>query len=109
MHSQPDLMRCGCEQHFELPNPAVLGGILKGFLQDTEETKCNFLRQFFGNIPGVKGDLDILLPRKLSAKALARRYESQVFQLRRVQTVGQGLDVDPEIRNPFLDLLEATA
>src|SRR6516162_419623 len=109
MHTQLNLIRSSLEQHFEPPNPTVLGSILKGFLQDAEQTECSFLRQFFWNILGVKIDLDILLPCKLSAKALARRCESQVFEFRRVQTVGQGLDVDPEIRNVFLDLLEATA
>src|SRR5215472_2994068 len=109
MHTQLDLIRYSFERHFELPHTAVLNSILESFLQDAEETQCNFLRQSFRNILGVKIDLDILLPRKLSAKALGRRYESQVFQFRRVQTVGQGLDIVPEIRNEFTGLSHATA
>jgi hypothetical protein len=62
MHTQVDLIRCSFEQHFELPNSAMLHRILEGFLQDAEETQCNFLRQFFRNTLGVKIDLDILLP-----------------------------------------------
>ena len=61
IHTQLDLIGCNLEQHFELPNPTVLGSILEGFLQDPEETECNFLRQFFRNILGVKIDLDTLL------------------------------------------------
>ena len=73
--SKPAPVSCSFEQHFELPSPTVLGRILKGFLQDTEQTECSFLRQIFRNVLGVKIDLDILLPRKLFAKALARRRE----------------------------------
>ena len=62
MHTQLDLIRCSFEQHFELPSPTVLNGILEGFLQDAEETECSFWRQFFGNILGVKINLHILLP-----------------------------------------------
>src|SRR5215467_7113926 len=97
MYTQLDLIRCSFEQHFELPNTTVLNGILEGFLQDAEETECHLFGQAFRNILGVKRNLDILPGGKLSAEALARGDESQVFEFRRVQTVGQGLDVDPEI------------
>src|SRR5215469_120345 len=109
MHTQLDLIRCGFERHLELLHATVLNGIQEGFLQDPEETECNFLRHVLWNIVRLKANLDLLLRCKLSAKALGRRYESQVFQFRRVQTMRQGLDVVPEIRNEFTGLSHATA
>src|SRR5215469_14943158 len=109
MYTQLNLIRCGVEQYLDLPHTAMFHGILEGFLQDAEETQRNFLGQAPRDILGMEIDLDILLPGKLSAKAPARRYESQVFQLRRVQTVRQSLDIAAELRNASTGLPHATA
>ena len=44
---------------------------------------------------------DIALLGQFTAEALGRRRKSQVFQLRRMQTMGQSLNVFPKVNQPL--------
>jgi len=92
-HSQLNLVRFSTERYFEMSCTAMLGRILQGFLQDAVEAKGDFLWQFGRDARTLKIDLHFLPVRKLFAKTGGSRRESQVFQLRRVQPVRQGVNI----------------
>ena len=79
MHADLHLVRCGLEQHFEFPCAAVLDRILQRFLQNSEQTKLNFLRQL-RDITGLEVDLEIVPLREFSAIPRRRFHKSQILQ-----------------------------
>src|SRR5213593_3446002 len=70
----------------------MLGGILQGFLQNTEETQCDLLWQFFRDVFGVKVNLHTVPFGVLPAKAGRRRCEPQKPQLGGVQAMCESLN-----------------
>ena len=65
----------------------MLDRILEGFLQNTEQTKGDLLRQFFRDIFGVELNLHMLPIGEFPAKTSCRRCETQVVQLRGMELV----------------------
>ena len=68
-HRQHDLTRSTAEGRLEVPRTAVLGRILQGFLQNTEQTNGDLFRQICRDVLGVKINLHSLLVGEFSAKA----------------------------------------
>ena len=109
MHSQLDLIRYRVEGYFELVHAAVFHRVVKGFLQNTEEAQRDVIRKVFAQAVTAKINLDVLPLGKLSAKAGSGRFESEVFELRRMQAVRKSLDVILQLGNLFAGLVEASA
>src|SRR5580765_2247965 len=88
-----NLIRRPPQSHFEVPCPAVFCRIANCFLQDPEQAQGKIRRQQAWQILGREVNFHLLLLAELLAKASHGRGYAQIFQLRRVQLVRQGLDV----------------
>src|ERR1700757_52615 len=84
--------------HCKVPRPAVLYRVSKGFLQHSEKAKRGLRWQSVWHIVALEVSLHILLCPELLAQAFHGGRYTQIFQLRRVQLMRQGLDIDCNLR-----------
>ena len=84
MQSQFDCIGCTGERHFELVYTTVFQGVVNSFLQNTEKAEGDFAGKIFRNTLATKVNFDVLPLRELAAKSRGRRFESELFELRRM-------------------------
>ena len=78
-------------------NPAVFRRIVERLLENAKEAKRDIRRHLVWHVKNREINLDVLLVRELVAKTSHRCRDTQNFELRRVQLVGEGLDIGRDL------------
>ena len=89
---QIDLIHRTHKRHLEVFCTAMLRGILKGFLQNAKETKCDLLGDLPGDSFRVKVDSHIVPFRELLAETSGCCFKAEGIQLGGVQAMRQLVD-----------------
>src|SRR5215813_8730551 len=93
--------------HFDSSSAAVLHGVMTCFLYNSEQEESDFGRHKTGNItPEI--NLYFVALREFPAPASYPCNDAEIFQLRRVQIVRQGLNVIRNFSHPISEFLHAT-
>src|SRR5215475_14704551 len=77
--------------HLDVRCAAVLGGVAQSFLKNAEQAKRDVPRQTVGDLGTREIDLEAVLCRELATEPAHRRHEAQCLELRRMQSVGEGV------------------
>src|SRR5262249_29566019 len=101
--------RCSAEVCVEPSNAAVPDSVAQGLLQNSEEAQRDGRRDLVRYVLVGELNLDVLLRRQLGAEASHRGDDAEQLQPRRMQLVGECLQVARDLRGLRLQLLKALA
>src|ERR1700704_1954402 len=84
----------------------MLNCILQGFLYNSKQAKRDFHREGTGYIQVTEFNPYLVLLRQLFAVAIGCRHNAQIFELRGMETVGQGLNVLTNVRKTLTGVMD---